>query len=219
MENKPGKYVLKGLFNIILTIFLIIGCYSWTSIPRTNKYVAIAIYVFVGIMIILSWLTLFRNCRYLCNILVAVAGCVLIITNLSLSVWYRSIQSVEGQVLYYSAFFQPNGDLSMLQLLLENKTLITSTDEIYYKELLNKLGDEIIYKEIEKESILGLYEFEDMGELRSLYGVYSSLFDLKYDNPKQFPKLFVSPFDVTQDANVVVLSDDLNNLYIFQENK
>lgn len=218
MIRKHRKTILKIVFYSVVSLLLVCVSRYWTSLPRTNPILAKAIYVFVGILIGILILDIFKNkiVKYIKIGLIILDLIVIIGTNAWLSCWYLDIQSKEWQVMYYSSCFEPHGDLAMLQVLLEEKTLIVDEDESYYGTLWAKIGNEIIYTPMDKEAIVAECSFEDAGHLRSLYLMYSAVFDLEYSGEKEFPHLYVATNLSADKKQRYVFCDENRNIYIFE---
>ena len=118
--------------------------------------------------------------------------------------------------MYYSSCFEPHGDLAMLQVLLEEKTLVVAEDEANYATLWDKLGSETVHTQMDTEDIIDKYTFEDAGHLRSLYLMYSAVFDLEYTGQTEFPHLYVSTELTADKEQRFVFSDANKNIYIFE---
>lgn len=215
---KNNCKIIRIIFNCIVSFLLVIGCKEWTSLPRTNGYLAKAIWVVVVLLLCIIWLDLFKNkvLVRIKNVFIISNVVIIIVTHTVLSCWYLSIQSQEWQMLYYSSYFEPNGDLAMLQLLLEDKTLIVNEDVKYYRKVFEKLGEEVIDVKMNKEDILEQYEFEDVGHLRAIHLMYSQVFGLDYTGQTVFPRLYISP-DINKDnSKRCIFVDDEYNIYIFE---
>lgn len=218
MIKKNWKTILKIVFYCMVSFFLVRVCKEWTAIPRTNPNLAKAIYVFVGLWIGILVLDIFKNkiVTYLKNGLIILNIAVIVVTHSWLSYWYLDIQSQEWQVMYYSSCFEPHGDLAMLQVLLEEKTLIVAEDEANYTTLWDKLGSKTVYTPMDTEDIIEKYTFEDAGHLRSLYLMYSAVFDLEYTGQTEFPHLYVATNLSADKKQRYVFSDENKNIYIFE---
>lgn len=212
------KKILRIVFNIIVSIFLVRMCKEWTSIPRTNPNLAKAIYIFAVLLLCIIWLDLFKNkvLVYIKKALIVINIIVIIASHTNLSYWYLSIQSQEWQMLYYSSFFEPNGDLAMLQLLLEDKTLIVNEDDKYYDKVFEKLGKKVVDVKMNQEAILEKYQFEDVGHLRSIHLMYSQVFDLVYTGQTEFPRLYIAADVKAENNERYIFVDDEYNMYIFE---